>query len=104
MRELHTSEIDRVAGGFEGTKIPFSNGFFSGESMKGRPAGALGAAAMGWSIGNAIGAGINQFNLEVSGMSLGVAIHRTFNGGSQIVTGNGSSNGTFNNFAKEAES
>jgi hypothetical protein len=84
MRELTLSEVQRVAGGLEGTKIPFFNGFIGGENMRGKPAGAIGAAIAGWAIGQYIGAQINQFNERHFGMSLGVAIHRTVNGGSRI--------------------
>lgn len=91
MRELQVAELDQVSGGFVGTKIPFANGFTPGESIRGRPAGVIGAAITGWGIGKAIGTGINEFNDRFSGMSLGVAVFRSFNGGSRVTGGGGGS-------------
>jgi hypothetical protein len=87
MRELQSEEIEQVSGGFEGMKIPFSNGFIPGESINGKPAGIVGAILGGWGIGFAIGDAINTFNKNQFNMSLGVAIYRTVNGGSNISSG-----------------
>jgi hypothetical protein len=84
MRELQSNEVEQVAGGYQGFKIPFFDDFIPAETMKGKPAGALGAAVLGWQIGTSIGNGINAFNQYYSGMSLGVAIHRTVNGASHL--------------------
>lgn len=84
MRELTVDEVDQVGGGFEGIKIPFMNNFGGAENMKGKPAGVVGAVMAGWAIGQYIGDQINQFNQSQFGMSLGVAIHRTVTGGSNI--------------------
>jgi hypothetical protein len=59
--------------------------------MREKPAGSLGAAALAFDAGWVIGQRINQFNQDHFGMSLGVAIHRTLNGGSHISSGGGGS-------------
>ena len=89
MRELQAEEVEQVSGGFQGTKIPFINGFTAAESINRKPAGIVGAALTGWSVGFAVGKGINAFNQAHFNMSLGVAIHRTFNGGSRIPSASG---------------
>tara|TARA_R110002072_G_scaffold5527_12_gene35468 strand:- start:7652 stop:7954 length:303 start_codon:yes stop_codon:yes gene_type:complete len=88
MRELAKNEIEAVAGGLGGgLKIPFVNGFIKAESMNGKPAAQIGAAVLAFQAGWHAGQWINQFNQEQFGMSLGVAIHRSFNGGSNIKSG-----------------
>jgi hypothetical protein len=93
MRELAREEIEQVAGGFEGTKIPFSNGFLPGQNMGRVPSNAVIAAAFAYGVGTQIGDAINRFNQNQFGMSLGVAIHRTVNGGSNIGSGAGGGGG-----------
>lgn len=77
MRVLCNREIDEVSGGFEGTPIPFTNGFISGSAWPGGAAGAWMAVPVAASTGWQIGQGINSFNESVSDMSLGEAIFRT---------------------------
>ena len=89
MRELDSREIGQVAGGYQGTKIPFFSAFTPGESFRGKPTGVIGAAMAGWEIGTAIGKGVNNFNDTFSRMSLGVAVYRTFNGSSSVLGGGG---------------
>lgn len=84
MRELIQSEVSQVAGGFPGFKIPFSNNFSPGQIARLQPGNALGLAYIAFQFGQAIGEGVNEFNQKNSGMSLGVSIYRTFNGGSNI--------------------
>ena len=84
MRELTANEILSVSGGFkDGTKIPFMMRFISTPNWPG-PVSVLTGVGIAWSVGTAIGNGINSFNNSFSGMSLGVAIYRIFNGGSRI--------------------
>tara|TARA_R110002072_G_scaffold5527_12_gene35471 strand:- start:8761 stop:9066 length:306 start_codon:yes stop_codon:yes gene_type:complete len=89
MRELQAEEVEQVSGGFQGTKIPFANGFIPGESINGKPAGIIGAVMGGWNIGFAIGSSINDFNTNHFNMSLGEAVYRTMNGGSRIPSASG---------------
>ena len=80
MRELTSEEIEVVSGGFShGTPIPFTNGFIPGPNWPGGEPGVLGGITIAWNIGFEIGSRINSFNRNVSGMSLGVALHRTLN-------------------------
>tara|TARA_R110002072_G_scaffold51389_3_gene137922 strand:- start:8715 stop:9002 length:288 start_codon:yes stop_codon:yes gene_type:complete len=84
MRELSFAEVSVVSGGFEGTKIPFKNLFWKGPNFPGGPAAAVPAIAVAYELGYSFGEAINSFNMNVSGMSLGVAVYHTFNGGSNI--------------------
>ncbi len=90
MRALQQSELVSVAGGFgQGTKVPFRNLYWKGPNFPGGPAAVLPAVTTAWEFGNSIGEAINWFNSNVTGMSLGVAVYRTFNGGSNISTTKG---------------
>lgn len=89
MRELDSCEIEQVAGGFLGMKVPFFNAFIPGESINGKPAGVIGAALAGWEIGTTIGKSVNNFNDTFSRMSLGVAVYRSFHGSSSVLGGGG---------------
>jgi hypothetical protein len=92
MRQLNEQEIESVAGGFEGTRIPFTGGFLPGENVRlSRPTGAIGVALVGLDLGWEIGTAINNFNQRQFGMSTGVALYRTVNGGSNISAGSGTS-------------
>jgi hypothetical protein len=63
MRQLTNQEVTEVSGGF--FNIP------------GGVPGVVGGVYLGWQIGSELGAGINAFNQNVSGMSLGEAIYRS---------------------------
>jgi len=85
MRELLDVELSQVSGSFgDGTKIPFANGFWKVANFPGGPVGALPALVVSYDLGYRFGEAINSFNRNVSGMSLGVALYRTFGGGSNI--------------------
>jgi hypothetical protein len=85
MRELTNEEKDQVSGGYAGWKIPFGgNSFLPGQPAKLYPSNAVLAAGFALKEGWDFGQRINQFNQEQFGMSLGVAIYRTFNGGSNV--------------------
>ena len=77
MRELTNQEVIDVSGGLVGTPIPFVNGFIPGANWPGGAPGVLTGVSMAWSAGVALGMGINNFNQNVSGMSLGEAIYAT---------------------------
>jgi len=82
MRELTDNEVKSVSGGFVGTPIPFFNGYIPGRNWPGGAPGFLGGISIAWNIGLGIGWGINTFNQRFSNMSLGEALHRTFNSSS----------------------
>ena len=83
MRQLTNQEVTDVGGGFSGgTPIPFVNGFVPGANWPGGGPGVVAGVSMAWSTGQYIGGQINNFNANVTGMSLGEAIHRTVNGDS----------------------
>ncbi len=80
MRELTADEVESVSGGFShGTPIPFTNSFIPGANWPGGAPGVISGITAAWAIGSYIGGSINRFNQSFSGMSLGVALHRTLN-------------------------
>jgi hypothetical protein len=85
MRELSDVELSQLSGGFgDGTKIPFANLFWKGPNFPGGPAAVIPALVVSYDLGYRFGEAINSFNSNVSGMSLGVAVFRTFGGGSNL--------------------
>jgi|TARA_Y100000031_G_scaffold84675_1_gene93147 hypothetical protein len=74
---LEDQEINEVGGGLVGTQIPFTNGFIPGPAWPGGVPGAWTAIPVAFGTGLAIGGLINDFNMSLSGMSLGEAIYRT---------------------------
>lgn len=85
MRMLSKLEISQVNGSLsEGTKIPFANLFWKGANFPGGPAAVIPALVVSYDLGYRFGEAINSFNMKVSGMSLGVAVYRTFSGGSNL--------------------
>lgn len=77
MRQLTNQEIAEVSGGLVGTPIPFANGFIPGANWPGGAPSVLTGVSMAWATGQYIGGQINNFNSNVTGMSLGEAIYRT---------------------------
>ena len=77
MRELTNQEVTEVSGGLAGTPIPFTNGFIPGANWPGGAPGVLTGVASAWWVGTTIGNQVNNFNANVTGMSLGEAIYRT---------------------------
>ena len=83
MRELTEVELEQVAGGLDGTPIPFTNGFWPGPRWP-SPVASVSAVHVAIGIGYSIGAGINNFNTSINGMSLGESIYRSQSGGKSV--------------------
>lgn len=77
MRQLTQQEVIDVSGGLVGTRIPFYNGFIPGANWPGGGSGTWAAVGVAFNTGWAIGQGVNWYNANVTGMSLGEAIYRT---------------------------
>jgi hypothetical protein len=84
---LSKIEFEKVSGGFEGTRTPFTSNYWRGPNFPGGPAMAVPALVVAYDLGYSFGNEINQFNQSFSNMSLGEAMFRTvrqFGGGSGI--------------------
>ena len=79
MRELETSEVDQVSGGFVGTPIPFYNGFIPAPNWPGGFPSAIGMSLLAYNIGHRIGSWMNREISSQYGMSTGAALYYTVN-------------------------
>jgi hypothetical protein len=77
IRELTSREITSVAGGLDGTKIPFINGFIEGPAWPRGGIGVVSELTAAFTAGYLFGGLVNDFNMWYSGMSLGQAMYRT---------------------------
>ncbi|XOV89786.1 MAG: hypothetical protein ACFHX7_07840 [Pseudomonadota bacterium] len=78
MRELSSEEILTVSGAFQGTPIPFTNGFVPGANFPGGFPAAIPMVMLSYEIGAGIGAKINDQVEATFGMSTGEAAFLTF--------------------------
>ncbi|MDA0790792.1 MAG: hypothetical protein O2780_15195 [Proteobacteria bacterium] len=80
MRELTSSEISSVSGGFAGTPIPFTNKFIPGPNWPGGWPSAVTLAPVAWGLGQIIGGKIYNSITEKYGMTVGEAAYMTIHG------------------------